>query len=112
MCGAAGDKSTPIQIHDVLLSIFCHLLFHLYWAKVASDDLKCHAKEIIDTANRYIVVDLKLEAEAWLVVENKVKVNRKIPFNYAPGALVNDVLAAMSRGGKKAELMGKLGGLN
>jgi len=63
VCGAAGDKSTPIQIHDVLLSIFCHLLFHLYWDKVASDDLKCHAKEIIDTADRKIVVDLKLEAE-------------------------------------------------
>jgi len=66
---------------DVLLGIFCHLLFHLCW-----DDLKCHAKEIIDTANsnRYRVVDLNLEAEACLVVGNKVKVNNKISFNDAP----------------------------
>ena len=71
--------------------------------------MKCHAKLIIDTADRYSVVDLKLEAEACLVVENKVKVNRKIPFNYAPGALVIDVLAAMSRGEKKGGTDGDSG---
>jgi hypothetical protein len=69
-----------IEIRDVSAGIFRHLLFHLYW-----DDLKCHAKEIIYTDNRYRVVDLNLEAEACLVVENKVKVNRKIPFNYSWG---------------------------
>ena len=71
--------------------------------------MKCHAKLIIDTADRYSVVDLKLEAEACLVVENKVKVNRKIPFNYAPGALVIDVLAAMSRGENKGGTDGDSG---
>ena len=85
MRGSAGNKSTPIQIYDVSLDVIRHLLFHLYWGKVAGDDLKCHAKEIIDTADRYSVVDLKLESEACLVVENKVKVNRKIPFNYSWG---------------------------
>jgi len=109
LCVDQGDKSTPIQIYDVSFDVFRHLLFHLYWGKFAGGDLKCHAKLIIDTADRYSVVDLKLEAEACLVVENKVKVNRKIPFNYAPGALVNDVLAAMSRGEKKGGTDGDSG---
>ena len=93
-----------IEIRDVSAGIVRHLLFHLYW-----DDLKCHAKEIIYTDNRYRVVDLNLEAEACLVVENKVKVNIKISFNDAPWEMVNDVLAALSRGEKKGGADGDSG---
>jgi hypothetical protein len=67
LCGSAGDKATPIQIPDVSPDIFHHLLFHLYGGKVADADMKSHAKEIIDAADKYGVVDLKLEAEASLV---------------------------------------------
>lgn len=67
LCGSAGDKTTPIQIPDVSPDVFCHLLFHLYGGKVADADMKSHAKEIIDAADKYGVVDLKLEAEASLV---------------------------------------------
>jgi hypothetical protein len=67
LCGSAGDKTTPIQIPDVSPDIFHHLLFHLYGGKVADADMKSHAKEIIDAADKYGVVDLKLEAEASLV---------------------------------------------
>ena len=68
LCGSAGDKkATPIQIPDVSPDIFHHLLYHLYGGKVADADMKSHAKEIIDAADKYGVVDLKLEAEASLV---------------------------------------------
>jgi hypothetical protein len=67
LCGSAGDKTTPIQIPDVSPDIFHHLLFHLYGGKVADADMKSHAKEIIAAADKYGVVDLKLEAEASLV---------------------------------------------
>ena len=93
-----------IEIRDVSAGIVRHLLFHLYW-----DDLKCHAKEIIYTDNRYRVVDLNLEAEACLVVENKFKVNIKISFNDAPWEMVNDVLAALSRGEKQGGTDGDSG---
>ncbi|KAL3764023.1 hypothetical protein ACHAW5_005107 [Stephanodiscus triporus] len=57
----------PIPISDVSPDVFRHLIFHLYGGKVADDDMKSHAKEIIDVADRYGVVGLKLEAEAFLV---------------------------------------------
>ena len=71
--------------------------------------MKCHAKEIIYTANRYRVVDLNLVAEACRVVENKVQVNIKISFNDAPWEMVNEVLAALSRGEKKGGTDGDSG---
>jgi len=35
--------------------------------KIANDEMKSHAKEIIDAADRFGVVNLKLEAEASIV---------------------------------------------
>ena len=67
LCESAGDKTAPIPIPDVSPDVFRHLLYHLYGGKVADDDMKTHAKEIVDAADRWEVVDLKLEAEACLV---------------------------------------------
>ena len=67
VCGSTMEKSTPIQIPDVSRYVFCRLLFHLYGGKVPGADMKSHAKDFIDAADRYGVVDLKLEAEACLV---------------------------------------------
>jgi hypothetical protein len=68
LCRSAGDKTTsPIQISDVSPEVFRHLLFHLYGGTVADDDMTSYAKDILDAADRYGVVDLKLAAEACLV---------------------------------------------
>jgi hypothetical protein len=40
----------------------------MYGGKLSEDDMKSHAKEIIDAADKYGVVNLKLEAEASFVV--------------------------------------------
>lgn len=68
LCRSAGDKTTSsIQISDVSPDVFRHLLFHLYGGEVAKDDMKSHAKEILEAADRYGVINLKLAAEACLV---------------------------------------------
>jgi hypothetical protein len=68
LCRPVGDKTTsPIRISDVSPEVFRYLLFHLYGGKVADDDMTSHAKDILDAADRYGVVDLKLAAEACLV---------------------------------------------
>jgi hypothetical protein len=67
LCESHGDGTTPIQIHDVKPDVFHHLLSFIYGMKISNDDMKSHAKEIIDAADKYGVVDLKLEAEACFV---------------------------------------------
>ena len=66
LAASAGD-STPIPITDVKPNIFRHLLFYVYGGKLSGGDLEDNAKEIIDAADRFEVVNLKLEAEASLV---------------------------------------------
>jgi len=61
------SMSTPIEITDVSPEVFRHLLYSAYGGKISADDMKPHTKEIIDAANRYGVVSLKLEAEAFFV---------------------------------------------
>ena len=39
----------------------------MYGMKISNDDMKSHAKEIINAADRYGVSSLKLEAEVCLV---------------------------------------------
>ena len=56
---------------------------------MTDNDMKSYAKEIIDVANRYEVVNLKLEAEACLIIS----------FHdlFTP-TLIRDVFAAVARG--------------
>jgi hypothetical protein len=105
--------------------------------------MKSHAREIIDAADKYGVINLKLEAEANLVeattftienvmelllyadsknlallkeaamdfiVGNKLEVIDKLSFATAPGALITDVLAAMSRGEMRSSGVDVVGG--
>ncbi len=67
LCVSAVDKSTPIPICDVTPDVFRHLLLHVYGGEIAADNMKSHAKDIIDGADRFGVIDLKLAAEACLV---------------------------------------------
>jgi hypothetical protein len=67
LCASHNDNTTPIQINDVTPDIFRCLLNYIYGGKVSDDDTKSHDREIIDAADKYGVVNLKLEAEASLV---------------------------------------------
>jgi hypothetical protein len=67
LCESHNDDTTPIQINDVTPDIFRCLLNYIYGGKVSDDDMKSHAEEIIEAADKYGVINLKLEAEARLV---------------------------------------------
>ena len=61
-----GEDST-VSIVDVKPEIFHHLLYHMYGGKISDEDLKENAEDIINAADKYGVVSLKLEAEASFV---------------------------------------------
>ena len=54
------DKFT---ISDVTPNVFEHLLYYVYGGVVLRDDFNRYAKEIIDAADKYAIVNLKLTAE-------------------------------------------------
>jgi speckle-type POZ protein len=57
-------KIATATITDINPNIFRHLLWYVYGGSVKKEDLIAHAKDIIDTADKYSIVNLKLEAEA------------------------------------------------
>ena len=67
LCESHDDSTKLIQINDVTPDIFGLLLSYIYGVKISDDDMKSHAKEVIDAADKYGVVNLKLEAEASFV---------------------------------------------
>ena len=65
--GGGDNGTTPIQIDNISPDIFRLLLSYIYGMTISNDDMKSHAKEIIDAADRFGVTSLKLEAELSLV---------------------------------------------
>ncbi|EJK74479.1 hypothetical protein THAOC_03837 [Thalassiosira oceanica] len=61
-----GDDS-PTTISNVRPDIFEHLLYNCYGGKISKQDLQSDAKDIIEAADRFCIVHLKLEAEACYV---------------------------------------------
>jgi hypothetical protein len=72
LCGSGEERATVIQINDASPEVFRHLLCYMYGGEINKDNMKSLAKEIIDAANRYGVVNLKLEAEALYVGETTI----------------------------------------
>ena len=66
MC-TPGDDSSPTTIDNVQPEVFKHLLFYCYGGKINKEDLQKNAKDIIEAADRFGIVHLKLEAEACYV---------------------------------------------
>ena len=62
-----GDGTTLISISGVSPDVFRLLLFYMYGGKLSDDDMNSHAKELVDAADRFGVVSLKIEAEAYIV---------------------------------------------
>ena len=65
-------KHATATITDIKTDIFRHLLFYVYGGSVPEDELKANAKDIIDAADKYSIVNLKLEAEAAYVKSIKI----------------------------------------
>ncbi len=60
----SDGKNATATINDIKPDILRHLLFYVYGGSVPEDELKANAKDIIDAADKYSIVNLKLEAEA------------------------------------------------
>jgi hypothetical protein len=67
LCASHHDNTTPIQINDDTPNIFRHLLSYIYGGKVSHDDMMSHVWDIIKAADKFGVINLKLEAEAFVV---------------------------------------------
>ncbi|KAL7450476.1 hypothetical protein ACHAWC_002386 [Mediolabrus comicus] len=66
------------SITDVKPDIFRYLLFYVYGGSVPEEVLKQRAKEIIETADKYSIVCLKLEAEALYVESTDITMENAI----------------------------------
>jgi len=66
---------TALQITGVKPEIFHFVLYYTYGGKISEEDMKSNAREIIDAADRYGVVNLKLEAEASYVNSTTITVS-------------------------------------
>ena len=76
MCVSSDGKDvTSVPINDVQHEIFRYLLLYIYGGKISEEDLKQNAKDIIDACNKYGVVGLKLEAEAYYVNSTAITVD-------------------------------------
>ncbi|KAL7554431.1 hypothetical protein ACHAWF_017876 [Thalassiosira exigua] len=62
MCGNGGNREN-VAIASVKPEIFRHALHYAYGGKITDEDMQANAKEIIDFADRFGMVNLKLEAE-------------------------------------------------
>ena len=59
-------------VNDIKPEIFEHLLSYVYGKTIPENELKAHAKEIIDAADKYSIINLKLEAEGAYVQSIKI----------------------------------------
>jgi speckle-type POZ protein len=69
---------TVIEVTDVEPHIFRHLLRYVYGGSVPEEELKTHAKDIIEAADKYAIVNLKLEAEAAYVESTTITTDNAI----------------------------------
>ena len=64
-----------MQINDVTHDVFKHVLFYAYGGKITEDDMKTNNKEIINAADKYGVVHLKLEVEEYYTEATSLTIN-------------------------------------
>ena len=57
----------PILINDIKPEVFRHLIRYLYGRGLVVDECITFAKDLIDAADKYGVINLRLEAEVWYV---------------------------------------------
>jgi len=73
--GSIGEGITIVQINDVTHDVFKHVLYYAYGGKITEDDMKTNTKDIINAADKYGVVHLKLEAEEFYTKATTLNIN-------------------------------------
>ena len=67
-----NEKLATASITDFKPAIFRHLLHYVYGGSVPDAEMKTHSKDIMNAANKYSIVNLKLEAEAAYVESTEI----------------------------------------
>ena len=75
LCKPAEDGVTTVSITDVKPDTFKHMIYYAYGGKLSDEDLKDNAKDIINACDKYGVVHLKLEAEAYYVKSIEITID-------------------------------------
>mmetsp|Transcript_8102 Transcript_8102/g.11795 ORF Transcript_8102/g.11795 Transcript_8102/m.11795 type:complete len:429 (-) Transcript_8102:202-1488(-) len=76
--GSDDDEVATATITDVKPDIFHHMLHYVYGGSVPDAELNTHVKDIINGADKYSIVNLKLEAEAAYVKSTKITMDNVI----------------------------------
>ena len=77
LCGASNGSGGVVTapVNDVKTDVFRHLHSYVYGRTIPDEELKAHAKDIIDAANKYSIVNLKLAAEVAYVESTDISLN-------------------------------------
>ncbi|EJK44757.1 hypothetical protein THAOC_36678 [Thalassiosira oceanica] len=75
-----GNKAAAVPINGVEPEVFRMLLYFCYGGTVAvsDDELGANAKAVIESADRFGIVNLKLKAEAVLTEQTEITVNNML----------------------------------
>jgi len=76
MCKPGDEAAVPIN--GVEPEVFKMLLYFCYGGKVSEDELEANAKAIIEAADRFEVINLKLQAEAVLTEKTEITVDNML----------------------------------
>ena len=76
--GECSGTTVTVSVTDVKPNIFKHMLLYIYGGKIVDENLEANAKDIIDAADKYGVVGLKLKAEACYVTSTTISVDNMI----------------------------------
>ncbi len=71
-------EMATVDITDVRPEVFRLLLAYVYGRSLTEDVMKMHAKDLINAADKYVIVNLKLEAEAAYVESTKITMENAI----------------------------------
>ena len=72
ICESNEGGFLTASVNDIKPEIFNHLLSYVYGISIPEEELKANAKDIIDAADKYSIVNLKLAAEAAFVESTKI----------------------------------------
>ena len=84
---ATSEGMTPIIIDDVKSEVFRLLLYYVYGGDISEEEFVANTEGLIKAADKYGVVNLKLEAEVWYVNDATISIDNVIDLLQYAGAM-------------------------
>lgn len=84
---ATSEGMKPIHIIDVKPSVFRLLLYYVYGGEISEKEFVANSMDLIKAADKYGVVNLKLEAEVWYVHDTTITIDNVIDLLHYAGAM-------------------------